>query len=73
MDKKTYVCRKLYLYNLLTTRGFAPYKVAPDKYDCRKRVWLYNETPALRDVVEEYYNSNKPKEGVDSGIVERHS
>lgn len=73
MERKTYVCKKLFLYNLLTSRGFVPFKVAPDKYNCKKTIWLYDETPALRDVVEEYYNRNKAREGAEYGIVERHS
>lgn len=73
MERKTYVCKKLFLYNLLTSRGFVPFKVAPDKYNCKKTIWLYDETPALRDVVEEYYSRSKPKVGAEDGIVERHS
>lgn len=60
MEKsRTYVCRKLFLYFFLTERGFKPFKVAPDKWDCKKSVWLYSDSPELRDVVEEYY-ANKP-------------
>lgn len=61
MEKsRTYVCRKLYLYYLLTERGFEPFKVAPCKYDCHKTVWLYTNSPELQAVVEEYY-ANAPK------------
>lgn len=61
MEKsKTYVCRKLYLYHLLTERGFVPFKVAPDKFNCKHTVWLYPDSPELRDTVEEYY-ANKPE------------
>ena len=56
---KTYVCRKLFLYNLLTERGFVPFRVAPDKYNCRHTIWLYSNSPELEAVVEEYY-ANKP-------------
>lgn len=54
-EHRTYVCRKLWLYEMLTKRGFEPYKVAPDKYNCKKLVWLYNDTPELQEVVKEYY------------------
>ena len=54
MEKsKTYVCRKLFLYNLLTERGFVPFRVAPDKYNCRHTIWLYSNSPELEAVVEE--------------------
>lgn len=56
MQRKTYVCRKLWLYELLTERGFVPYKVCVDKYDCHKLAWLYTDSPELQDVVKEYYS-----------------
>lgn len=57
MDKKTYVCRRVFIYEFLTKRGFVPYKIATDKFDCTKTVWLYDETPELRDAVEECYSA----------------
>ena len=60
MEKsKTYVCRKLFLYYLLTQRGFKPFRVAPDKYNCKHTIWLYTSSPELEAVVDEYY-ANKP-------------
>ena len=53
---KTYVCRKIYMYNFLTARGFEPFAVQPDKYDCHRLIWLYEDTDKLRDAIEEYYN-----------------
>lgn len=53
---KTYVCRKLFLYNFLTRKGFEPYRVAIDKYDCKKNVWLYDDCKELRVAIEEYYS-----------------
>lgn len=55
MSRRTYVCRKLFLYNFLTEKGFEPFKVAPDKFDCKKFVWLYTDCPEIREAVEEYY------------------
>lgn len=60
MKLKTYVCRKLFLYYFLTEKGFEPFKVVPDKYDCKKTIWLYTDSPELRDCVEEFY-ANKPE------------
>ena len=54
--KKTYVCRKIYLYRFLTKKGFEPFKVDIDKYDCKKCIWLYTDNEELRKAVEEYYS-----------------
>ncbi|NBH80531.1 hypothetical protein D3Z52_20750 [Clostridiaceae bacterium] len=61
MSKKSnvYVCRKLFLYYFLTEQGFEPFANRPDKFDCKKRVWLYNDSSALRDAVDDFY-ANKP-------------
>lgn len=58
MNNKTYVCRKLFLYEFLTKKGFVPYKVAIDKYNCKKNVWLYDDCQEIRNAVEEYYSMN---------------
>lgn len=55
MSKKTYVCRKILLYNHLTAAGFKPFRVAPDKWDPARLVWLYELTPELEAAVNEYY------------------
>lgn len=54
-DMATYVCTKRFIYNELTKRGFKPYKVAPDMYDCERLVWLYDDSRELRDIVDECY------------------
>lgn len=55
-EKRTYVCRKLKLYECLTFAGFKPYKVAVDKWDCNKLVWLYDDSSELQAVVTKYYS-----------------
>lgn len=55
-NKKIYVCRKLFLYNFLTQKGFKPFKTQIDKYDCKKLIWLYDDCPEIREAVEEYYS-----------------
>lgn len=59
MKEKTYVCRKLYLYYYLTQEGFEPKSTRPDKYDCKKIVWLYDDTPALHEAIEAFYAGAK--------------
>lgn len=56
---KTYVCRKLFLYYHLTKCGFVPTSTRPDKYDCKKLVWLYQDTNELRKAVEDFYSMKK--------------
>ena len=52
---KTYVCRKIRLYQYLSSKGYVPYKTCIDKYNCKRLVWLYDDSDGLRDAVEEYY------------------
>lgn len=61
MQKKNdvYVCRKLFLYYFLTEQGFVPFANRPDKFDCRKRVWLYEDSQEIRAAVEDFY-AHKP-------------
>lgn len=56
MNKRTYVCRRLRLYNFLTERGFVPYQTAPDKYDCKRIIWLYEDCKEIQNAVKEYYS-----------------
>ena len=55
----TNVCRKLYLYYYLTQQGFQPRSTRPDKFDCKKLVWLYDDTKELRNAVEDFYAGAK--------------
>lgn len=52
---KGYVCRKIRLYNFLLERGFKPIQVRPDRDYTRRLVWIFNDTTALRNAVEDYY------------------
>ncbi len=52
---KGYVCRKIRLYNFLLERGFKPIQVRPDKDYAKRLVWIFNDTTALRNAVEDYY------------------
>lgn len=51
-----YVCRKIRLYDFLTKKGFKPFKQVTDKNDCKRLVWLYEDTPDLQTAVKEYYS-----------------
>ena len=53
---KTYVCKRLKLFNYLTARGFVPFKTRPDKYNSDFNVWLFIDSDKLQETVTEYYN-----------------
>lgn len=55
-----YVCKRIRLYDFLTNKGFKPFKQVVDKNDCKKYVWLYDDSPELQAAVSEYY-SKMPK------------
>lgn len=56
-----YFCKKLRLLEYLTNKGFKPFAVAPDKFNSKLSVWLFKNSAALYDAVEEYY-ANIPKQ-----------
>ena len=59
MKNQTYVCRKLFLYYFLTEKGFKPYRTVPDKWDCNKTIWFYDDSNEIRNAVEEYYSTKR--------------
>lgn len=56
---KVYVCRKLFLYDFLVKHNFTVIGSRADMYDQKKLVWLFEDTPKLRDAIEEYYSSKQ--------------
>lgn len=54
---KAYVCRRLRLFTYLTEKGFFPYQMRADKHNSKFNVWLFIDTPELREVIEEYYST----------------
>lgn len=59
MKSKTYVCKKIKLYNYLTSKGFVPFRIAPDLFDCKRLVWLYDDCDDLQAAITEYYSKIK--------------
>ena len=57
-----YVCRKIRLLNHLLNSGFMFIRTDKDKYKSNYNIWLFNDTPELRNSREEYY-SKIPKKG----------
>ena len=41
---KTYVCKRLRLFNYLTTNGFIPFRQCADFKDNTKYVWLFADS-----------------------------
>lgn len=55
MNMKTYVCKKIKLYDYLTNKGHIPYRVTTDIFDPKRKVWLYNDTLKLQKDIASYY------------------
>ncbi len=53
-DKKTYVCKRARMCDYLKTRGYIPYKIAPDKDNPNYSVFLFDGSPELYAAVTEY-------------------
>lgn len=56
MEKiNTYVCRRIRLFEALTKAGFVPYNSRQDRDHSQYIVWLFIDTPELREEVERFY------------------
>lgn len=53
---KTYVCRKIRLCTYLLEKGFEYMEEKPDVFKPNRKVWIFEETPSLRNAIEEYYS-----------------
>lgn len=51
-----YTCKRLRLLSFLKQRGFMPYETVPDVNNPAFNVWLFHNSPELREAVEEYFN-----------------
>lgn len=54
IDKKYYMCNRYRMMCELKELGFEPLKVLPSMENPRRFVWLYENTPELREAVEAY-------------------
>ena len=62
---KYYVCTKMKLLTYLMKRGYMYIKIDKDRNNPRYTVWLFEDTPELREEVSRYY-ANYPKKGVSN-------
>lgn len=62
---KYYVCTKMKLLTHLLKKGYVYIKTDKDRNNPRYDVWLFEDTPALREEVSRYYE-NEPKKGVSN-------
>lgn len=51
---RTYVCKRARMCNFLRSKGFQPYKIAPDRDNPMYEVFLFTASPELYDAVMEY-------------------
>lgn len=52
---KLYVCKTPWLMDYLVSKGFSPIKVTRDYYQVSKLVWLFENSPKLEAVADEYF------------------
>lgn len=52
---KTYLCRRIKLYNFLCDKGFEPLQVVHDKFNSKYYNWVFEEDEKLMSAVSEYY------------------
>ena len=51
-----FICKRLRMLERLRDRGFYPKATLPDATNPRYSVWLFDSTPELEAVVQEYIN-----------------
>lgn len=56
-----YICRKMRLCTFLLEKGFKYKKEVPDRYNPNYKCWLFDNTPELRNEIENYYSQIKKK------------
>ena len=53
---KLYVCKRIRLLGYLQNKGFQFIKTEVDRTNPKYNVWVFIETPELREAIEEYYS-----------------
>lgn len=53
---KLYVCKRIRLLGFLQSKGFQFIKTEQDRNNPNYNVWVFIETPELREAIEEYYS-----------------
>lgn len=59
--RKTYVCKRSRLCTYLMSRGFAPYKITPDRDNPQYNVYLFTASPELHASVMEWIKERNLK------------
>ena len=54
---KEYCCKRWRMLTYLMERGFTPIKVIPDATRVNYKNWIFENSPELEQVIEEYFNS----------------
>ncbi len=50
-----YVCKKLRLCSYLLQQGFNYIEEKEDKFNPKFNIWIFKNSPELRNAIEEYY------------------
>ena len=56
-ETRKYFCTRPKLYSILVTAGFMPIEVVPHFTIPKYHVWVFEETPELRKIVDEYLSN----------------
>lgn len=63
-ERKTYVCKRARMCSFLRSRGFEPYKIAPDRDNPIYDVFLFSATPELYKAVMEFFEKQRKRKEV---------
>ena len=55
--KSEYICIRPKLYSLLVNSGFTPIRISPNLRNPKFLVWIFEETPELKKIVDDFYSS----------------
>lgn len=53
-----YVCRSMRLLTYLLKKGYIYIRVDKDRKNPKYHVWLFEDTPELREEIDRYYKNN---------------
>ena len=58
-ENKQFICTRPKLYSLLVSLGYEPIRILPNMRKPKYLVWVFEETPELREIVDDFYSSLK--------------
>ena len=56
-EAKKYYCTRPRLYSILVQSGYLPIDIVPHFTQPKYHCWVFEETPELREIVENYFTN----------------